>query len=115
MRDTRRFRTLKARNYLIKHVQATTAGQEVHATGTGTGVIGQERNTDAYAGDKTMVAPRGSVGKTASEWEAIIGTDHPEYTVLLFCPCLTFPLPYLPPHLTVPYRTLPDLTVPCLT
>jgi hypothetical protein len=80
MRDTRRFKTLKTWSYYIKQVQPTTAGQEVDTTGTG--VICQDMNTDAYAGDKLKVLSDAD-GKTPADWMTYIEQEYPNWRIVV--------------------------------
>jgi hypothetical protein len=77
MRDTRRFKTLKTWNYYIKQVQPTTAGGEVDTTGTG--VIGEDMNTDAYAGDKLLKVLQYTTPKSLAEWITVLQEEYPDY------------------------------------
>lgn len=74
MRDTRRFKTLKTWDFYIKQVQPTTSGNEVDVTGTG--VVGEDMNTDAYAGDKVKVI-HDKDGKVLNDWLSLIETEYP--------------------------------------
>jgi hypothetical protein len=76
MRDTRRFKTLKTWDFYMKQVQPTTAGAEVDVSGTG--VVGEDMNTDAYAGDKVRVLIDGE-GKTLAEWITVLQEEYPTW------------------------------------
>ena len=71
----------KTWNYYFEQSQPTTAGQEIDASGTG--IIVEDMNTDAYAGDKMQIkVVYDTDGLNLTDWLAKISEEYPDYRMI---------------------------------